>query len=224
MKIGVYIDYICIILLVFLVFCDIPFYMFLIPADIIMICLISLMNGKRLIKEVKSQNNYGKTNYDNTVIYIVSKKVMGNHNVATVGYKNPIIFIEQKVNSDFSEATVHALIMHEIGHIQQKKRMPLFLLKHLSEIFICIGTHNAIYSHYVTLYVLCIIGILLFLATSYFEKTNEYQADKYALSHGVEKKDLILGLTELERLNGRNQNRITHPALKQRIEKIESYC
>lgn len=223
MKIGVYISYCLIFILLILSFCNISMYVLLIPCTLISLFFLNILNGKILLDKIFNNPESCKFEFCGYMVYLIDKKLMGNHNVATVGYKNPIIFIEKEVNDVLRKENINALIMHEIGHINQKNRPIILALKYIGLSFTCLGLHNSIYGENMILNIICVIGIMILIAVKLLEKENEYEADRYVLTHGAKKDDLIEALLNISKLNGNKQLNMTHPALKNRIEKIESF-
>jgi len=98
MKIGVYISYCLVFILLILSFCNISMHSLLIPSILVILFFLNMLNGKKLIDKAVNDPHTCKFQFGGYMVYIIDKKIMGNHNVATVGYKNPIIFIERDVN------------------------------------------------------------------------------------------------------------------------------
>lgn len=225
MRIGVLASYCLTILILVLSFCKIPLFNIVIPVMVILLFFLNQYNGSVLLKQVLQVSANNKSKFLGYDVYIVDKKTMGNHNIAVIGYKSPIIFVEQEVKNNLSSECLNALLLHEAGHIYQKNRKNILVLKYVGMALLCVGLNNSIYGDSLFLNIICIVGIIVFVSTQIKEKSNEYRADQYALEHGASKEELIQGLLAIDRMNGKrgvNRN-MTHPALEKRTKRIRKF-
>ncbi len=67
-----------------------------------------------------------------------------------------------------------------------------------------------------------VIGAIIFLYVEWIKKHVEYSADKYAVSTGCSKENLISAISKIEGMNYKKDTIIItgHPKLRKRIKKI----
>ena len=189
-----------------------------------------------------------KAGFDLTSIYVMDaskRSTKANAYFTGLGNKKRIILFDTLIN-DLSTDEIVAVLAHEIGHYKKKHIIQhlitsilytgalLFILSFfLSSTDLALALGSNIPSFHLGIIAFSIlftpISILLGLLMNMSSRKNEYQADAYAASFGLED-SLISGLKKLsvEALSNLNPDPwniflyYSHPTLLQRIERLRN--
>ena len=188
-----------------------------------------------------------KAGFDFTSIYVMDaskRSTKANAYFTGLGNKKRIVLFDTLIN-DLSTDEIVAVLAHEIGHYKKKHIIQhlitsilytgalLFILSFfLSSTYLALALGSNIPSFHLGIIAFSIlftpISILLGLLMNISSRKNEYQADAYAASFGLED-SLISGLKKLsvEALSNLNPDPwniflyYSHPTLLQRIERLK---
>jgi Zn-dependent protease with chaperone function len=202
-------------------FCEIPYTnnYFLIGISVIGSLILSFFKSIHVSANiVKQQKKIG--DIKGVGIFSIKYEKMGNHNVALIQGKETCIIIEERVMQELNDKEKEAVYYHELGHLHSISQQSILFIQCFGVLFSAMGLHSVLYGnkhHYII-----VIGVIIFLCVEWIKKYVEFNADKYAVSAGCSKEDLVSALSKIEGMNDKKYTIIIsgHPKLRKRIKKI----
>lgn len=202
-------------------FCEIPYMnnYYIIGISVIASLILSFFKSIHVSANIiKQQKKIGEIK--GVGIYFIKYEKMGSHNVALIQGKEACILIEERVMQELNDKEKEAVYYHELGHLHSMSQQSILFIQCCGGLFSAMGLHSILYGnkhHYIV-----VIGTIIFLYVEWIKKYVEYSADKYAVSAGCSKEDLVSAISKIEDMNYKKDTIIItgHPKLGKRIKKI----